>query len=177
MQYCRDHHPRTAGTVQCCAVVPGTCHVRENHALERLFQQHLDTETSESQLAKRLATMFMRCRRHAGLALIAQELSTTPEAAARRSCPPSSSQTNESHDVGRSRSPPSRRSQAAREEFRRGVPEGFPDKVRTKSFPCSHPWAAELMLRVRYMQLSRCSVPSRPRGDPRDGTEHLDNCM
>ena len=59
----------------------------------------------------------------------------------------------------------------------RGVPQrgsggvlGLSEKVRTKSRTSSHPWAAELMLRVRYMQLARCSVPSRPRGDPRDGT-------
>ena len=119
MQYCRDHHPWTADTVQCCAVVPGTCHVRENHALERLFQQHLDTETSESQLAKRLATMFLMCRRHAGRALVAQ-LSTTLEAAARRSYPPSSSQTNESHDVGRSRD---RRQRKKIPGGSRGVPQ------------------------------------------------------
>ena len=56
--------------VQCS--VPERCHVRENHTLERPCQQHVDTETSESQLGNRLATMFTMCRRDAGRALVAQ---------------------------------------------------------------------------------------------------------
>ena len=56
--------------VQCS--VPERCHVRENHTLERPCQQRVDTETSESLLGNRLATMFTMCRRDAGRALVAQ---------------------------------------------------------------------------------------------------------